>query len=158
MAPMTPVDFSRESTQIDGTQAVKVLDELGNPFTTENPLPVSTEQSEGTEVQDHNDDDVSPGVPHDHDYTVPVGKVFVFTAVLGSSSVSAKITIQSAADGSSFVTHAARFNDRPPGLDAVLPAVTLPAGGKVRITRKNRSGGGSPVSISTTILGVLHDA
>lgn len=120
------------------------------------PIKVELVQSSGDEIHDSKDTSVAGSGVDNHDYTVPVNKVFEFEGILGSASGLIKVEIQFSLDGLAFSEIGARFNDRPPGIDCSFRTKNIPAGGKVRLIRTNRQN--QAFNVSTTILGVLKDA
>ena len=110
--------------------------------------------------------DVSPdlvqGAENAHTYTVPSGLKLLLAGWLGSTSGEARLVVEVAKDGVTWVTLARRYTTCPPGLDAEL-AEEIPASGIVRLTRKNilstdRAASGASFDVSTTILGRLVPA
>lgn len=137
---------------------VGIRDEQGNPFTTDNPLPIEIAESAGDEVHDYNESavDVAKDATDTHTYVVPAGKVFLLEQVLCSASGRAKFEIATGAVASE-VTAGVRFvsasnHDSDWNLRRTLK---LAAGEQVLITRINRDN--QPQALYTTIVGVLKD-
>lgn len=121
----------------------------------------SAASQEGEPLIDHHvSPNLAPGEEHAHAYTVPSGKRLDLAGWLGSSSGDARVIVEIAKNGVTFVTVARRYNTRSPGLDAVLNE-SIPASGVVRLTRKNilspaRPASGASFDVSTTIVGRLY--
>ncbi len=92
---------------------VAIRDELGNPFSNTNPLPVAIAESEGTEIHDYlTSAAVAAAGSVNHNYSVPNGSTLYLHQVLASASGKMKIEIQ-IGDGDVvevFAPKAARFN------------------------------------------------
>lgn len=135
---------------------VAIRDESGNPYTTENPMPVSVEESEGEEIHEY-DASATPVVKDAtdvHTYTVPVGKTLLLEQVLCSASGRSKFEIAVGADAAE-VTKGVRFGSTSmQDSDWTLSrTLKVPAGHNVKVTRTNRDN--QPMDLYTTIVGVL---
>lgn len=122
---------------------VAVRDEEGVPFSKDNPLPVSIEESEGDEIHDHNE---SPSVvtknnSDNHDYTVTAGKEFELEqwGVSGSGYARGELQIETGVGTNVFESKDVLFNSTGfPSPDRTLKrAIKVGAGVKVRIIRTN---------------------
>lgn len=124
-------------------QDVAMRDEDGNPFTTANPLPVTSVDSEGTEVNAYNTASaVAAAAVSNHDYTVTALKTLKLSGVRATASARSKIEIQieSGVGTNTFATVAVSFNSvSDPDMWVPLPEnVTVAAGVRVRVIRTNR--------------------
>jgi len=137
---------------------VAIRDESGNPYTGNNPFPVTLAESEDDEILealisptpvDKNEEDI-------HEYIVPVGKIFLLEQVLCSSSGQSRFIIEAGAVGSEdFIT--ARYGTAEnlnPDVSFVR-AKKLTAGHKVKITRTNKDS--HPMDLVSTIIGLLKN-
>jgi hypothetical protein len=134
---------------------ISLHDETGAAYTQSNPLPVSIEESEGTEVHDYSTSSaVAAAGTSNHDYTVASG-IFRLTQVLASASGKLKIEIQIATDGVTFTTKAVLFNSTSnPNLELTLSqALDCPTSGKIRVIRTNKDL--ADQDLYSTIIGVL---
>lgn len=129
----------------------------GNPITRENALPVFQVEDPGDELQDYFESasDVAVNATDTHEYTVPVGKTLKLDQILASGSGRMKIIIEQSQDGTTFTKVATRFNSTAePNCDTDLRRiVSIPAGGKVKITRQNIDE--DPFTMYSTIVGLL---
>lgn len=131
-------------------------DEAGNAFSESNPLPVTLVDSEGDEIHDYFETatTVAAGSNDTHIYTVPAGKTLKFEQAIFAGSAKAKFVVEIALDGSTYVIKSTRFNSTSePDADVTFKrAISVPAGGKVKITRHNRDQ--QPQALYSTIVGV----
>lgn len=85
----------------------------GSVISEENPLPVSTTESAGVEVEDFNESvDVTPTTSQNHDYVVTSGKVLKELNIDASASGKARFELQveTAASSGTFETRSVKFN------------------------------------------------
>jgi hypothetical protein len=136
---------------------ISLHDEAGAAYSYANPLNVTLVESPGAEIQDYFEDvaDVAVGATHVHTYTVPAGKILKLDQVLSSGSGRLKVLIEQSQDGTTFLKVATRFNaTATPNCDTSLNRiVSVPAGGKVRVTMTNIDE--SAFTMYSTIVGVL---
>lgn len=129
----------------------------GNPITRENALPTYQVEDPGEELQDYFESvsDVAVNATDVHEYTVPVGKTLKLDQILAAGSGRMKVTIEQSQDGTTFSKVGVRFNSTAePNCDTELRRiVSIPAGGKVRITRQNIDE--DPFTMYSTIIGLL---
>jgi hypothetical protein len=145
---------SGTSTSLD----ISLHDDQGVPYSYANPLAVYQTESPGLELQDYFESAsaVAKNATDVHTYTVPVGKTLKLDQILCAASEVARFQIETSQDGTTFTTLAVRFNStsQPQAADMFLSRiVSIPAGGKVKITRLNR---GNAQTMYTTIVGVLN--
>lgn len=121
---------------------VAITDENGAPFTASNPLPVTSVDSEGTEVNDYNTvASVAAGGTSNHDYTVTASTTLKLSQIWATASGKLKITVQvetGVATGS-FTTKFVAFNStsNPNILMPVNENIAVAAGVRVRVIRQN---------------------
>lgn len=136
---------------------ISLHDEAGNAYSYANPLNVVVAESSGTELQDYFEDvsDVAVGGTHVHTYTVPAAKTLKLDQILASGSGRVKCLIEQSQDGTTFLKVATRFNSTAnPNVDTDLKRiVSIPTGGKVRITMTNIDE--SAFTMYSTVVGVL---
>lgn len=136
---------------------VAIRDESGNPYTQNNPLPVSVEESEGDEIADY---DQSVAVIKDasanHDYTVTAAKTLVIDNILCSASGRARfeLQIEDGVAADTYTSKAVVFNStaNPNAEIPIAKKITVAAGVNVRIVKTNLDN--QPQDIYTTILGI----
>lgn len=136
---------------------VAIRDESGNPYTQNNPLPVSLEESEGVEVAEP---DQSVGIASDasanHNYTVTATKTLVIDSVWCTASGRARfeLQIENGVGLGTFATVAWAFNSTAnPNVDLVVrKRKTVAAGIIVRVVKTNRDN--QPQDLYTTLYGV----
>lgn len=131
----------------DGSNAkaadVAIRDEQGNAFTASNPLPVTSVDSEGDEVNNYNTDDaVAAAGTSNHDYTVTALKTLKLSRIWATASGKLKIEVQ-IEDGvasDSFDTVFVAFNSTAnPNIDLQINEdITVAAGIRVRVIRTNK--------------------
>lgn len=144
---------------------VAIRDEVGNPYTQNNPFPVTFEESEGEEVQDFSEDAVAAGGNTTHLYVVPDGKIFLLDQLICRASARCKSIIEIGDGGASevFAVKAAGFQSEGQSKGADIEfvrsvkVVGTANGTTVRITKENRDDDDAQ-SIYTTIVGLLKDA
>lgn len=122
---------------------VSLYDELGAPFTVDNPLPVTSVDSEGAEVNDYNTASaVAAAGVSNHDYTVTALMRLKLSGVRAAASGRAKIEVQieSGVGTNSFATKAVAFNStsEPNIWIPFVENITVAAGVRVRVIRTNR--------------------
>jgi hypothetical protein len=136
---------------------IRLFDEDNLPYTANNPLPVTLEESEGNEIHDFKEDiDVlKAGGTASHIYTVSVGKAFVMNKMLGSASGRAKFELQveTALASALFVTKAVAFSTVSSSSIEINLNTTLKvaAGVKVKVIKTNLDN--NDHNIYTTIIG-----
>lgn len=122
---------------------VAIRDEDGVPFSKDNPLPVSIEESEGDEVHDHNESasTIVKNAADNHDYTVTALKEFELEqwGCGGSGYMKGELQIETAVASGVFNSVDVLFNSTAlpsPDREFKRPIKVL-AGVKVRIIRTN---------------------
>lgn len=139
-------------------QPVRLFDEDNLPYTANNPLPVTIEESEGDEIHEYDEsvDVLKNGGSIDVDYVVSVGKTFLVSKVLFSASGAMKLDLQieTGVGTDIFETKATGFtsSSRPNeelNLDKTLKVLT---GVKVRLVKTNIDN--DDQSLYSTLIGV----
>jgi len=143
----TPSDTTQTQRITSITNALKRLldvsihDEDGNAFSASNPLPVTSVDSEGVEVNDYGMDTVAAGASATHDYTVTALKTLKLSQVWASASGKMKIEIkiETAVASGVYTTKYVGFNSTAnPNIDVpVKENITVAAGVRVRVIRSN---------------------
>lgn len=157
-----PSDTTQTQRLTSTTQGSKRLldialhDEDGNVFSASNPLPVTSVDSEGVEVNSFvTSASVAAGASVDADYTVSAGKTLKLSQIHVSASgkLKAEIKVETAAGSGTFATKFVKFNSTAnPNIEAsVYENIAVPAGAKVRVTITNRDT--SPMDLYSTICG-----
>jgi len=168
------VGMVRDDTPADSQQTIRITsisngdgdvrsldislhDEDGEPYSATNPVPVSFEESEGTEIHDYKSDAaIAKDASVNHDYAVTVLKTFLLRQVLCSGSGRAKfeIQIETGVGDDTYDTVAVRFNSTAfPDSDLVLKVpIIVAAGINVRVIKTNRDN--QAQDLYTTIIGV----
>lgn len=123
---------------------VRLFDEDNLPYTANNPLPVTLEESEGEELHLH---DKAVAVlkntgTANHDYTVTAAKDFLLSKVLISSSGRAKfeLFVESGVGTGIFNSVAVGFTSTSllnSAIDFGAVPKKVPAGVKIRVTKSN---------------------
>lgn len=122
---------------------VRLHDEDFLPYSANNPLPVSLEESEGDEIVDYleSEDVVKGGGTATHEYTVSAGKEFQLEQVLYSASGRSKfdIEIETGVASGTFNTIATGMlsTAKLEGERVFKRALKVGAGVKVRVTITN---------------------
>lgn len=122
---------------------IALHDEDGNVFSASNPLPVTSVDSEGVEVNDYSTSaNVAANATSNHDYTVTALKTLKLTSVWGSGSGKLKIEVQvetGVATGI-WATRFVGFNSTSnPNINIPLSEhITVAAGVRVRVIRTNK--------------------
>lgn len=142
---------------------VALRDEAGEPYSDTNPLPVSLEESEGTEIHDF---DVASSIAKDatanHDYVVNSGETLLLYGYEASASGKAKFELQigDGAASESFTSKMVQFNStaNPNTLGDLfrvpIKIVGTVDGATVRIIKTNRDN--QAQDLYSTIIGVLR--
>lgn len=136
---------------------VAIRDEQGNPFTSNNPMPVAVSESEGTEVYDYNTSaTVASDASTNHDYTVTTAQKLIIDEILCSASGRARfeLQIEDGVAAGTFTAQAVIFNStaKPTETIPVKRRLTVAAGVIVRIVCTNRDN--QPQDLYTTLMGV----
>ena len=137
---------------------IRLFDEDNLPYTADNPLPVTIEESEGDEIHDYDEavDVVKSGGTSDHDYTVSVGKEFLLSRVLfgGSGRMKVELQIEDGVGAGTFTTKAVAFSSTAKLSDAIEleKTIKVDAGIIVKVIKTNLDN--SDQSLYTTIIGV----
>jgi hypothetical protein len=121
---------------------VSIHDEDGNAFSASNPLPVTSVDSEGTEVNNFlKSSAVAAAATANHDYTVTAAMTLKLSQIWASASGKMKIEVQieTAAASGTFVTRFVGFNSTAnPNVELpVKENITVVTGAKVRVIRTN---------------------
>jgi hypothetical protein len=122
---------------------VSMHDEDGNPFSATNPLPVTSVDSEGVEVNDYNTAaSVAAGASSNHDYTVTAATTLKLSQIWAAASGKMKIEvrIETAVASGVFNTKFVGFNSTA-GTNIEIPIkenISVAAGVRVRIIRTNK--------------------
>lgn len=123
---------------------IALLDEDGNPYSASNPLPTTSVDSEGTEVNNYNASAaaIAAGATDTHDYTVTALKTLKLTQIQAASSGKLRIdvAIETGVATGVFNTVLTKFNSTAtPNIDSPLSeAISVAAGVRIRVTRENR--------------------
>jgi hypothetical protein len=121
---------------------VSIHDEDGNAFSASNPLPVTSVDSEGTEVNNFlKSTAVAAAASVNHDYTVTAAMTLKLSQIWASASGKMKIEVQieTAAASGTFVTRFVGFNSTAnPNVDLMVKEnIAVVTGAKVRVIRTN---------------------
>lgn len=134
---------------------VSIHDENGNAWSSSNPLPVTSVDSEGTEVNDYNTATVAAGATSNHDYTVTTAKTLKFSQVWAAASGKLKIEVQieTGVISGIFTTKFVGFNSTAnPNIELpIIENITVAAGVRVRVIRTNNDN--QSMDVYTTISG-----
>lgn len=122
---------------------VSLYDELGAPYTTSNPMPVTSVDSEGTEVNNYlTSAAVAAAAVVNHDYTVTALKTLKLSKVIATASGRAKMEVQieTGVGLNIFNTVGVCFNSTSsPNMEiSFAENITVAAGVRVRVIRTNR--------------------
>lgn len=122
---------------------VAIRDESGNPFTADNPLPVTLVDSEGSEVNSYaTSAAVAAGASVNHDYTVTALKRLKLSQihVAGSGKMKAEVKVETAVASGIFNNFFVKFNSTAsPNIEfPVIETMTVAAGVRVRVTIMNK--------------------
>lgn len=145
-APSDITQTQRLTSVTNGTKRlldVSIHDENGAPFSATNPLPVTSVDSEGTEINDYNTGAaVAAAATSNHDYTVTALTTLKLSQVWASASGKMKIEIQIETGVATDV-----FNTRFVGFNStantnievpIKENITVAAGVRVRVIRTNK--------------------
>lgn len=123
-------------------QDVAIRDENGNPFSASNPLPTTSVDSEGLEVNnfDQSGAPVAANGTSNHDYTVTALKTLKLSHIYASGSGKIKIEVQVEGPAATFTTKFVSFNSTAkPDIDIwINENIAIAAGLKVRVIRTNK--------------------
>lgn len=136
---------------------ISLHDENGNKYSASNPLPVSLEESEGTEVCNHaTTASVAANTTVNHDYTVTALNTLVMDSVLVSASgkIKAEIKVETGVGTGIYANIAVVFNSTSsPNVQIDFEKVRkVAAGVKVRISLTNKDN--QPQDVYSTLMGV----
>lgn len=134
-----------QGTALDTVHALDIAmhDENGDAFSASNPLPVTSVDSEGDEVNDYNTASaIAAAASSNHDYTVTAAKVLKLTGIHASGSGRMKIvvSIETGVGTDLFDTKFVRFTNASElneFIDIQEP-IDVAAGVRVRVARTNR--------------------
>lgn len=122
---------------------VAIRDEDGNPYSVSNPLPVTSVDSEGSEVNDASvASAVAAAAVANHDYTVTAAKTLKLSGVHVSASGRMKIEVlvESAVGSNTFASKFVKFTTASM-LNEYIPInenIAVAAGVRVRVAKTNR--------------------
>lgn len=121
---------------------VAITDENGAPFTASNPLPVTSVDSEGTEVNNYNTAAaLAAAGTSNHDYTVTAATTLKLSQIWATASGKLKITVQveTGVASGTFNTVFVAFNSTAnPNIQLPINEhITVAAGVRVRVIRQN---------------------
>lgn len=152
------VGSSRSATPGDTTQTLRqtgiqngtviamdvaLFDELGAPYTTSNPLPVTSVDSEGTEINDYLDSATTAiGASVNHDYTVTSAKTLKLSQIYASASgkLKVEVAVETGIASGTFTSKFVGFNSvaNPNIIIPVNENIAVAAGVRVRVILTNR--------------------
>jgi hypothetical protein len=158
-APSDSTQTQRLTSVTNGNKRlldVSIHDENGAVFSASNPLPVTSVDSEGDEVNAFSTSAaVAACASIDLEYTVTALKTLKLAQVHASASgkLKAEIKVESAAGSGTFATKFVQFNStaNPNLLCEISEHISVVAGAKVRVTLTNRDT--SPMDVYATICG-----
>lgn len=135
---------------------ISLHDEDGVPYSASNPLPVTSVDSEGTEVNNYDTTAaVAAGASDNHDYTVTAATTLKLSQIWASASGKLKIEVQieSGVATDVFATRFVGFNSTAtPNIDIdIKEAISVAAGVRVRVIRTNKDN--QPMDVYSTISG-----
>lgn len=145
VAPSDTTQTQRLTSVTNGTKRlldIALHDESGAVFSTSNPLPVTSVDSEGTEVNNYDTAlALAAGATSNHDYTVTAATTLKLTQIWATASAKLRIEVQvetGVATGT-FNTYFVGFNSTAdPNIDLNLKeAISVAAGVRVRVIRRN---------------------
>lgn len=124
-------------------QDVAMRDEDGNPYTADNPLPVTFVDSEGAEVNDYlTSASVAAGASINHIYTVTSGKRLKLSqiAFAGSGKMKVEVQVETGVATGVYATKFVAFNSTafPNQSLPINENITVAAGVRVQVIRTNR--------------------
>ena len=146
------------STDFQSGLPVRLHDEDNLPYTSNNPVPVTIEESEGDEIHDYKQDDdvLKNGGTANHDYTVSAGKEFLISKLLfaGSGRMKVELQIEDGVAAGTFTSKAVGFSSTAKLSDELSLEKTLKvqAGVIVRVIKSNLDN--NDQNLYTTIIGV----
>lgn len=158
-SPSDTTQTERLTSVTNGTKKlldVSIHDENGAIFSASNPLPVTSVDSEGTEVNDYNTvSAVAAGATSNHDYTVTALMTLKLSQISATASGKMKIEIQietGVATGV-FVTKFVMFNSTAtPNMSLdIKENIPVAAGVRVRVIRTNKDN--QAMDVYSTICG-----
>lgn len=122
---------------------VALFDENGVPFSATNPLPVTSVDSEGTEVNNYNTvAAVAAGATSNHDYTVTALTTLKLSQIwaTGSGKLKAEIQVETGVATGVFTTRFVAFNSTStPNMEVPIHEnISVAAGVRVRVIRTNK--------------------
>lgn len=136
-------------------QDVAIRDESGNPFSASNPLPVTSVDSEGTEVNNYDVSgaQVAANGTSNHDYTVTAATTLKLSQIWATASGKMKIEVQVEGPAATFTTKFVGFNSTAnPNIEMPINEhISVAAGLKVRVIRTNKDQ--QPQDLYSTICG-----
>lgn len=145
---------------------IRLFDEDNVPYTANNPVPVTLEESEGDEIHDPNEAvDVTKRVGEtvtsaNHDYTVSAGQVFQLEKVLFSASgrMKCEVQVETGVAADTYNTVAVGFNSTSNPSDAIdlKRPLKVAAGVRVRVVVSNLDN--DDQSLYSTIIGLEKPA
>ena len=135
---------------------IALRDEDGEPFTASNPLPITSVDSEGDEINDYKAAaSVAKDAFDDHDYTVTALKTLKLTQIecSGSGKIKVEVKIETGVGTGTFTTKWTQFNStsNPNTQLTIREPIAVAAGIKVRVTLTNRDN--QPQDLYSTISG-----
>lgn len=125
-----------------GKLGAAIYDENGVAFSASNPLPTTSVDSEGNEVNDYNTvASVAAAASSNHDYTVTAATTLKLSEIQASASGKLKVTVQveTGVATAVFTTKFVQFNStsNPNIVFAINENITVAAGVRVRVIRTN---------------------
>lgn len=141
----------------DGSVNTNIRDASGTAFSNTNPLPVSIQQSSGTEVNDYNTATaLAAAGTSNHDYTVTALKTLLLNQIEASASAKLKIEVQTETGVATgvFNTKFVGFNSTAsPNITFHIDnGISVAAGVRVRVIRTNADN--QAQNVYSTICGV----
>lgn len=136
---------------------VAMRDEAGNPFTVDNPLPVTFVDSEGAEVNDYaTSSAVAAGATVTHDYTVTAALRLKLSQIIAAGSGKIKVILAIESGVATGIFTAIKFvgfnsTSNPQVIIPVNENITVAAGIRVRVSIINRDL--QPQDVYSTICG-----
>ena len=128
----------------DGTISSRLLDEAGQAYTENNPLPVSLEESEGDEIEDYQtSSSIAKDASVNHDYTVSGSKTLISEQVWisGSGKLKVEVQLETGAATGIFNTKYVAFNSTSnPNIEIPLKKLSKQVTGaivRVKITNRD---------------------
>jgi hypothetical protein len=144
-APSDSTQTQRLTSVTNGTKRlldISMHDENGAPFSASNPLPVTSVDSEGTEINNYDAAvNVAAGATSNHDYTVTVATTLKLSQIWATASGKMKIEVQveTGVATNVFTTRFVGFNStaNPNVLIPVNENISVAAGVRVRVIKRN---------------------